>query len=353
MARSSTGCEDAGLKYRIYACDSFPNVAMLKGISRTFDVDEFDEDFASDVASPSYDAAYTFIEPSYDAFSEYEDGNSHHPLGSVRAGELLIKQTYEALRRSPIWESSMLIITYDEHGGFYDHVPPPAAHATGSTGRKYGFTFDQLGPRVPAIIVSPLIPRNLIDHRTYEHSSVISTVIRLFGLEELTVRSSLTSDLKRLASLDAPRTDAPMTLPEPTGGATARFIRAPFQALAARRPARPLADDPTGLLAATVRSGLNQHLELAPPSEHDAIIARVESLETHEEALQYLKEVDLLIKAARQRAGVVQSASIRARDALRAAAAGQVTFSTGAGIADPVLSGASRTPDASGVDARG
>ena len=58
----------AGLKYRIYACDSFPNVAMLKGISRTFDIDDFDEDFASDVASPSYDAAYTFIEPSYDPF---------------------------------------------------------------------------------------------------------------------------------------------------------------------------------------------------------------------------------------------------------------------------------------------
>ena len=171
---------EAGLKWRIYGCDSFPNVAMLKGVSRTFDIDDFDEDFASDVASPSYDAAYTFIEPSYDAFSEYEDGNSHHPLGSVKAGELLIKKTYEALRRSPIWESSMLIVTYDEHGGFYDHVAPPAARATGSKGRKYGFTFDQLGPRVPAIIVSPRIPRNLIDHRTYEHSSVVSTLVRLF-----------------------------------------------------------------------------------------------------------------------------------------------------------------------------
>jgi len=206
---------DAGLKYRIYACDSFPNVAMLKGVSRTFDIDDFDEDFASDVASPSYDAAYTFIEPSYDAFSEFENGNSHHPLGSVKAGELLIKQTYEALRRSPIWESSLLIITYDEHGGFYDHVAPPSAQPTGSKGRTYGFTFDQLGPRVPAIIVSPLIPRNLIDHRRYEHSSVVATLVRLFGLKELTMRSSRTSDVKHLARLDAPRPDAPMTLPDP------------------------------------------------------------------------------------------------------------------------------------------
>ena len=163
---------DAGLKYRIYGCDSFPNVAMLKGVSRTFDVDDF-EDFESDVASSSYDAAYTFIEPSYDAFSDFSDGNSHHPLGSVKAGEILIKKTYEALRRSPIWENSLLIITYDEHGGFYDHVAPPSARATGSKGRKYGFTFDQLGPRVPAVIVSPLIPRNVIDHRQYEHSSIV------------------------------------------------------------------------------------------------------------------------------------------------------------------------------------
>jgi phospholipase C len=310
---------DAGLKFRIYACDSFPNVAMLKGISRTFDVDEFHEDFASDVASPAYDAAYTFIEPSYDAFSEYEGGNSQHPLGSVKAGEFLIKQTYEALRRSPIWGSSMLIITYDEHGGFYDHVPPPAARATGSKGRKYGFTFDRLGPRVPAVIVSPLIPRNLIDHRTYEHSSLVSTLARLFDLKEFTMRSSLTSDLKPLATLDPPRTDAPMTLPDPAGSALARVVNTPFQASAAKRPDKPLADDPTGRIAATIGSGLAQHLEVAPSSEHEAIVSRVNALQTYAEALKYLKEVDVLVKAARERAGVRQSASVRVIDDTRAA----------------------------------
>src|SRR5215470_4484279 len=66
--------------------------------------------------------------------------------------------------------------------------------------------------RVPTIVVSPLIPRNLIDHRPYEHSSIIATVARLFDLKEL-ARSSFTSDLKPLARLDVPRADAPMTLP--------------------------------------------------------------------------------------------------------------------------------------------
>lgn len=302
---------EGGLKYRIYGGDSFPNVAMLKGISRTFDVDDFDEDFASDVASPSYDAAYTFIEPSYDPFDEFEGGNSHHPLGSVKSGELLIKKTYEALRRSPIWESSLLIITYDEHGGFYDHVAPPSAQPTGSKGRTYGFTFDQLGPRVPAVIVSPLIPRNLIDHRTYEHSTIVSTLVRLFDLKELTARSSLTSDLKPLATLDVPRPDAPMTLPDPMGGAIARIVKTPFEASVARQPEKAIEDDPTGMVAATTASGLAQHLEVAPAAEHEAIIARVNALKTHGEALEYLKEVYVLVKAARQRAGIQRSASVR------------------------------------------
>ncbi|TKB92083.1 MAG: hypothetical protein E8D40_07930, partial [Nitrospira sp.] len=300
---------NAGRAYRIYACDSFPNVALLKGISRTFGVDDF-EDFASDVASSSYDAAYTFIEPSYDAFSEFSEGNSQHPLGSVQAGELLIKQTYEALRKSPIWGNSMLIITYDEHGGFYDHVAPPAARSTGSTGRKYGFTFDRLGPRVPAIIISPRIPRNLIDHRRYEHSTVVSTVTRLFDLKELTVRSSMTSDLKSLATLDVPRTDAPMTLPEPMGGASARAFKTPFEMSMAGQPDRALEDDPTGRIAATVASGLAQHLEIAPPSEHAAIIARVNALRTRGEALEYLKEVHGLVKIARQKTRAQRGISV-------------------------------------------
>jgi phospholipase C len=292
--------EEAGLKWRIYGCDSFPNVALLKGVSRTFDIDDF-EDFASDVASPSYDAAYTFIEPSYDALSEYEDGNSQHPLGSVKAGERLIKETYEALRRSPLWEDSMLIVTYDEHGGFYDHVAPPSARATGAVGRKYGFTFDQLGPRVPAIIISPRIPRNLVDHRRYEHSTIVSTVIRLFGLKELTARSSLTSDLKPLAILDVPRTDAPMTLPDPMGSAIARLNTSD----------KTLDDDSTGRVAATIASGLARHLEIAPESEHAAIIARVDALQTRGAALEYLKEVQSLVQAAKQGADTQRTAGVR------------------------------------------
>jgi phospholipase C len=74
-----------------------------------------------------------FIEPSYDVLHDYRAGNSQHPLGDVRRGEALIKSTYEAIRNSPHWSTSMLIVVWDEHGGFYDHAPVPAAVSPGDT----------------------------------------------------------------------------------------------------------------------------------------------------------------------------------------------------------------------------
>ena len=81
-----------------------------------------------------------------------------HPLNDIRKGERLVKRVYEALRNSQYWEDTMLIITFDEHGGFYDHQPPPATTSTGDDSKyanaNYRFRFDRLGVRVPAIVVS-------------------------------------------------------------------------------------------------------------------------------------------------------------------------------------------------------
>ena len=69
-----------------------------------------------------------------------------------------MKTIYEAVRKSPHWPESLMILMYDEHGGFYDHVPPPAATAPGDKGiaglNRHGFTFEQLGVRIPAVIIS-------------------------------------------------------------------------------------------------------------------------------------------------------------------------------------------------------
>ena len=89
-----------------------------------FDIKEF-EDFAEDLKDPSFDAGYVHIEPTYDVLDASGTATRSTRRGSVAAGERFIKATYEAIRNSPVWEKSLLIITWDEHGGFYDHVIPP------------------------------------------------------------------------------------------------------------------------------------------------------------------------------------------------------------------------------------
>lgn len=87
--------------------------------------------------------------------------NDQHPDHSVREGERLMKNVYEALRKSPKWNETLFIITYDEHGGFYDHVSPPQEGVPSPDGKDniYGFDFKRLGLRVPTILISPWIEK--------------------------------------------------------------------------------------------------------------------------------------------------------------------------------------------------
>ena len=103
-----------------------------------------------------------------------------------------MKNVYETLRASPQWESTLLIVTYDEHGGHYDHVKPPinVPIPDGSkVSPKFGdFAFDRLGVRVPALLISPWIPkgsvfRSGVEGRHIEHSSISATLKRKFNLD--------------------------------------------------------------------------------------------------------------------------------------------------------------------------
>jgi phospholipase C len=283
----------ANIPFRIYAGDVFPNVGLLHGISIANDIDDFST-FQSDINSPNFDAAYTFIEPGYDALvNDFRDGNSQHPLGSVRAGEQLIKQVYESLRQSPLWNSSMLIVTWDEHGGFYDHVLPPRATPTGFRGQTHGFMFDQLGPRVPALVISPWCPKNLIEHRTLEHSAVPSTIEQLFGLRPLTVRDAGLAGVQTLATLHAPRQDAPFTLPP---------VAAPSQASAgAPALSTPLASVKNDWPFWLLRIAVKHHLEAAP-SERTAILGQVRAMKTLDDLNRYTHQVAAIVKTRQQEA---------------------------------------------------
>jgi len=289
--------ERKGISWRIYGGDDFPMAAALKGIDlgniRHYSL------FAGDLSDPGYAPRYVFLEPKYDALHDYKAGNSQHPLGDVTQGEQLIKDTYEALRNSPLWTSSLLIVTWDEHGGFFDHAIPPAAVAPGDTApnAKYnqnGFTFEQYGPRVPAVIVSPLIPRNQIDHRLYDHASIPATLEALFGLEALTARDAAANQLDKLVTLSAARNDAPAALPAPAGSAPVTTA-----AVAPTPATRPDDSADAGNVPAIVDSAMQQDLD-ASPGDRRAILARVGGIKTRGDAIAYLTDVQ---RKLRQRRG--------------------------------------------------
>jgi phospholipase C len=296
-----------GVKWRLYAGDDFPMLGALKGI--LLPQVHCYADFADDVARSDYPASYTFIEPSYGhVLADYKCGTSQHPLDDVTRGEVLIKCTYEAIRNSPPWNKSLLIITWDEHGGFFDHVAPPAAvtpedTAPGTGYNQYGFTFEQYGVRVPAIAVSPLIPRNLIDHRLYDHSSIPATLEALFGLYALTERDATAKNLTPLLSLSSARTDSPATLPSPVNsgiGGCEPFSCSAAPAVESLPPSRPEDSINDGNLPGIMHSVLRQDLALSPPEQRDAIMARFSALRTRGDAWEYKETVQAKISAARE-----------------------------------------------------
>lgn len=168
------------------------------------------------LADNSLTEKFIFIEPTYDAKNDFRNGNSMHPAGDVRKGEALVKQVYDAISGSKLWSSSVLLIVFDEHGGFFDHVTPPKAESPGSpeNGRlkTHNFAFDRLGVRVPAIVVSPLVPAGTIDHSVYDHSSILKTTDTLLGLNgalNLTARVRAADSFSKMLSLSTPRSDIP------------------------------------------------------------------------------------------------------------------------------------------------
>lgn len=167
-------------------------------------------DFQADAAAGQL-AAYSFLEPSWGS-----TGNSQHPNYDVALGEALIQQVYETVRSGPGWNQTLLIITYDEHGGCYDHVPPPAGATPpdGSIG-EFGFDFTRFGVRVPAVLVSPLIPAGTIfrvpeGSTPIDHTAVLKTIEKRWSLPALTARDAAAPDLGAVLTLSTPRTDDPL-----------------------------------------------------------------------------------------------------------------------------------------------
>ncbi|KAJ3273690.1 hypothetical protein HDV01_003969 [Terramyces sp. JEL0728] len=129
---------------------------------------------------------FSYIDPDMDT-------GDYHPPRNLPSGENFLKTVYDAVRSGPQWEKTLFLIVFDEHGGFYDHVPPPTNVPIPDNSTVYpqagDFQFERLGLRVPAILVSPWIKkgqifRSAFKSRNFEHSSVSATINKFFGIGE-------------------------------------------------------------------------------------------------------------------------------------------------------------------------
>lgn len=182
-----------GKTWRVYRGDTYPQVLCLQGMIAKrdpffFPIEQLQRDLAAGDA-----ANYTFIEPDYDTLRRFAHGNSCHPIGSVAAGEALVAYVHNAIFKSTLGASSALLVTWDEHGGFFDQIGPP--HATPPNDAPLNYrraaypatcAFDTFGVRVPAMLVSPLLPVGLgskvFPGKTFDHASIVSSLREVFGL---------------------------------------------------------------------------------------------------------------------------------------------------------------------------
>ncbi len=301
----------AGLKWRLYidrsgpVAGSFAQVQSIKGIHystiRSF------TNFAADLQGP-YPYQYTFLEPNYGNLvnDSYQHGSSQHPMDGMSSGEALIKAVYEAIRSSPLWSSSLLIVTYDEHGGFYDSCAPGPATppADGSSGElnQYGFAFDQYGVRVPAVVVSPYVPKGSVDHTLYDHSSVPATLENIFGFPPLTQRDAQANNVFGVLSLAWPRLDCPMTLNPPAPAVVIeRMATVEEKAVVAPQPL-PSAGNLQGLLGVALKTDIE--LSDGSVAKKTAIMAKFKTIQTRGQAQAYIEDVMTRMRAAQATQGI-------------------------------------------------
>ncbi|MFT3797156.1 alkaline phosphatase family protein [Microbacterium sp.] len=267
--------EDAGIPWRVYYDPT--QLVSLTGFIHAPALEKYWKTNFRDMTQFSADAAagtlpaYSFIEPRmifnhndmHPPWGELrggtltlEDGTTvqidSSAISDVRAGDKLLQDVYDAIRTSasPTGSNAInttLVVTFDEHGGIFDHVAPPAATPPDDAGPgEMGFGFDRLGPRVPAIVISAYTAAGTVVHDEMHHGAVIATLCRQHGLAPLTARDAGARAIDNALTLTAPR--QPGTWPQPTALWAPPNPEAVADDTADAHRARPLTSPARGLL---------------------------------------------------------------------------------------------------------
>jgi phospholipase C len=203
--------QDAGKSWAIYRGDVPQTLTMTHMLKYPFHFHKMPQFFKDAAGLEASFPNYSFIEPNYFGSGQ----NDEHPPSDILRGEVLLAQVYNAIRNNEaLWEKTLLVVLYDEHGGFYDHVFPPVCVAP--DGNTSEFSFAQYGLRVPAVLISPWLEKQVLSDN-FDHTSLLRYATDKWGLGSLGAR---TAAAKSFASswkvADAVRTDVPVNIPEPT-----------------------------------------------------------------------------------------------------------------------------------------
>jgi phospholipase C len=190
---------DAGFRGRYYFGD-IPFTALWG--TRYLAISHPYASFLSDCAAGNLPEV-SFVDPRFEDEGSGTSGDDH-PHADIRSGEAFLAEVYNAVVSSPAWERTLLVVNYDEWGGFYDHVAPGATADADPATALRGF-------RVPSLVVSPRAKRRHVAHGTYDHTSVLRAIEWRWGLAPLTPRDAQAAniaevlDFSRPPSLAAPR----------------------------------------------------------------------------------------------------------------------------------------------------
>lgn len=215
---------DAGIEWKNYKTNLAPPAMFLSTFlestagcgrdngetCRLFDIEKAVPDIVEGNLPP-----VTFIDPGH--LSQIDE-TSEHPPGNVQVGQKFVWEIVDAVTRSKAWDRIALFITYDEHGGFADHVPPPPAcdPLTGDPDDPEDGKFDRYGFRVPLYVVSPYAKKGYVSHEAYDHTSILRFVQARFGIGAFSARDANADPMMDLFDFENPPHAQPPSFEQPS-----------------------------------------------------------------------------------------------------------------------------------------
>jgi phospholipase C len=216
---------------------TFPQISRWKDNSEICDISEF---FQRAQTGQLLD--FTYIEPKwgYGAFDGFDvQGDDYHPPTHVNQGEAFLYRVYQAVYESACWAETLLIVTFDEHGGTYDHVPPPwgAINPDGKNNEGTKFKFDLFGVRVPTILISPFVRKSTVfrpplgSQYPFDHTSFIKTLLGWAGVDPSSPNVDLGKRMPQAPSFEHVLADQPVNTERAPIEAPSPVPAAPFVAM--------------------------------------------------------------------------------------------------------------------------